>query len=364
MITITQSPQDFYPAYNDSYLKFYTDFSEDDRAIIRVLGTFYQFTIYPDSIGEYLFNLKNIITSLIDTNKFRDTTLPQGMGYSDPTLYKELDIEITVQGDGTSEVSTKTYKFIKAVKQFGDTYTNNPYQLLMPGVDSYNYKLTYFEGYPMDFTIKYPTIGESITLQNKRTEEISSMFTPGSTNPYRLVLDTGVNNLQSMEILSMPDIVNTVDVRVNEVVKASIEIKKVNNQSGVYLKWFNADGAYSYWLFNQWYTEEYNSSELDRIATNNFNNIYGNSQGDTTISGKEGAKSMKVKTKVEQSDYEHLKSIITSPMVQMWSENTPYKPGKWVDVKVSTKKLNYNNKKHINQVDIEIELPGVNTQTL
>lgn len=364
-INITQSPTDFYPAYNDSYIKFTTNFTSDDRSVITITGTSYQFTIYPNSSGEYLFNLKHIIKALINPNNFNDNLdySASNWGFTDNSLYKELDFDITAYGDETSEVLAQSYSFNKAVKQFGDRSFDNPYQLMLPSEDGVNYNLTYWEGYPMELPFRYLRTTDNIRVLNTNTNTQTEILSIPSDNPFRLFIDKGSVNWLSEEYFMMPDLVNKLHILESDVIKTTINLDKKNSRSGVYLKWFNADGSYSYYLFNQYYSEDYGASEFDRIATNDFTNIYGNSKGSTAIIGKEGDKSMKLKTNVEHTEFEHLKSIITSPMVQMWSSYEPYSIGDWLDVKVNSKKLSYNNKKYINQISIEIELPEVNTQT-
>lgn len=366
MINILQAPGAFYPAYNDSYLTFTTTFTEDDRAVVKITGTPYQFTIYPDTTGEYLFNLKNLITTLINTNKFRDNLSVGGAGwlFADSNPYKSIDVEIIAYGDDASESVINTYTFTKGVKQYGDSQFTNPYQLLLPSEDGINYYLRYFEGYPFDFTFRELKVNDSVVFYNKRTEQGTTAFVAGNNSPYRVVIDKCNTNWHSAGVLTLPEMLSRIDIKVGGVVKTSVDITKEAARPGTYLKWFNSDGSYSYWLFNNWYKEEHNGKEIDRLSTNNFTNVFSNTQGYTSISGKEGESTLKLKTSVNEEEMKHLISLITSPMVQMWSEKEPFTNGKWIDVKVQSNNLTYNSKKYRNQVTIDIELPEVNTQLL
>lgn len=364
-INITQSPNNIHPAYNDSYLKFTSTYTVDDRAVV-VLDSLYQFTLFPDENGEYLFNMKEVIKALINDSQFKDTidSSVAGWGFNDASLYKEITVDIIVYGDGANETVSNTYTFNKAVKQYGDTELTNPHQLMLPSKDGINYHLTYFEGFPIDLPFRFLAATTTIALKNRRTTDTTQNFTSTVAAPYRLFLDKGNTNLAIEDILKLSDSINNIDIIINGVVASTVELKKAKNQCGRYIKWFNADGSYSYWLFNQWYKQEYVGKEIDRVSTNSFNDIYNNQEGINKITGKNGGSSLKLKTLVTEDEKNHLISLVTSPMVQMWSESDPYQDGRWIDVKLVSNGFNYANKKSKNQVEVDIELPEVNTQIL
>lgn len=381
-INITQEPTTFYPAYNNSYLQFTTTFGVDDKALVEIDST-YQFTVFPDINGNYLFNMREVVKALVNQNQFKDEvdSLQVGWGFSDSSLYKEITVDITTYGDDTTESLSKTYSFNKSVKQFGDKDYSNPYQLMLPSNDGINFKLTYFEGYPLELPFRYvqesiattvtnpdnsttTTYNNEITIKNQRTEQITTAFRPTASAPYRLFIDKGLTNWHSAGVLELPDMMSRLDIRVDGIVNTSLELTKKANECGKYLKWFNADGSYSYWLFHQWFKQDYAGKEIDRISTNNYSNIYSNNEGLTKLSGKSGGSSIKLKTIVTEAEKNHLISLVTSPMVQMWSEEDPYQDGEWISVKVTSNGFSYSNKRTRNQIEVEIELPEINTQIL
>ena len=365
MINIQQEPTAFYPAYNDSYLNFSTTFTENDRAVVVLDGS-YQFTVFPDPQGNYIFNMREIVKALINSTQFRDNlnSSVSGWGFSDSSLYKEITVDITAYGDDTSESLSKVYSFNKAVKQFGDKLLLNPYQLMLPSKDGINYSLTYFEGYPMEIPFRYLNTTDSITLYNQRTEQVSTAFVPSVNSPYRLFIDKGMTNWHSAGVLELPDMMSRLDIRAAGVTKATIELTKKADMCGKYLKFFNADGSYSYWLFHQWFKQTHTGGEIDRVSTNNYSNVFGNSEGLTKVSGKAGSNTMRLKTAVTEAEKNHIISLFTSPLVQMWSADEPYQDGKWLDIKVISRGFTYANKKTHNQIEVEIELPEVITQIL
>lgn len=360
MITISQEIPNFYPAYNESYIKFSTDFSENSKANINVGA--YTFTIYPSPNGSYMFNLKHIVTALINDNKFRDNISFVNIGgVSDPSLYLSLTVEITAFSNSGSETITKDYTFTKAVKQAGDVNYSNPNQLLLPTPDGSNYHLKYFEGFPLDFGFRYVNSGDVITVTNKSTEQVAT-FNVTQTGSHRLIIDNASENWNNDNILAMPDLLNPLQIRVNGTLRNTLNLNKQPLKEGVYLKWFNSEGGYSYWLFNKFYKTDYSTDEIDRISTNNFTDIYSQKQGTTVISGKALDKSQTLKTQVNEIEFEHLKSIVSSPLVQMWTRQDPYSVGEWIDVKVISRGLSNNTKRYIKKVEVEIELPEQNSQ--
>jgi hypothetical protein len=360
-ITITKEPTEFYPAYNESYILFSTDYTVDNRAFILVDNE-YPFSIYPNQNGEYLFNLKHIASALINTNKFRDNIdYNSGWSYSDDSLFLSLSVSITVYGDSANESINKEYTFSKAVKQVGDINFSNPYQLLLPSNDGLNYNLKYFEGFPLDVGFRYINNAELISIRNERTEGVTQNFI-GTGSPFRLVIDTGLTNWNVANILKMPDLLNPLKIRVGGVERTSLNIDKQEMRNGIYLKWFNSDGGYSYWLFNRFFKSDYKSGEIDRVGVNNFNNIYNQNQDKTAITGKELEKSLTLKAQLSETEFNHVKSLISSPLVQMWSSQEPYQDGEWLDVKVTNRGLSNNSKQYIKQVEIDIEFPEQNTQ--
>lgn len=373
-MTFTQEPQNIYPAYNDSYIKFTSAYAVDDRAVI-IVDSNYQFTIFPNSNGEYQFNLKHVITAIMNDNRFEDNLdySTSGWGFTDNSLYKSIDVSFTLYGDDTNENETRTYTFNKAVKQFGDKSYTNQYQLMYPSEDGINYHLTYFEGFPFEIPFRYipavvdngdGTFSNEITISNKRTNETSQAFRPQNTAPYRLFIDKGSTSWNSADVLQLPDMMSQLDIKVDGAVNTTVFLTKHEARCGSYLKWFNQDGTYSYWLFNDWFKEGYDSEELDRVSTNNFSNIYDNLQGVTQITGKTGGKTIELKTSVTKEEKEYIKSLFTSPKVQLYTSREPFVDGEWLDVKVATDGMVYNSKKYRNQMKVEIELPQTQTQTL
>lgn len=361
MINFTQDITPNYPVHNDIFISFQPEFLENDRSVININNGDFLFTIYPSNDGKYLFNLKSVAKSFFN-NKFKDLVDMNGNNFflPDYNLLKEISIEITCyDGEGNEETIEKTYTFNQSVKQYGDRNFTNTNQLLLPSKDGINYQLKYFEGYPIDIAFNYLNVGDEVLITNDRTEETIE-FSVEENSGYRLYLDKGFAGLP----MNMPDMGNPLQIAINSDNVISIDVRKIASKCGVYLKWLNTEGAYSYWLFDKFFNETIEASEIDRVTTNNFSNIYSNSEGQSIITGKEAGKEMTIKTLVDENDYQHLKSLMTSPFVQLWSEQKPFQVGQWLNIKVTNRNIQYSNKRGKNKVSLDIELPEVQTQKL
>ncbi|MFI8379624.1 hypothetical protein [Leeuwenhoekiella sp. NPDC079379] len=363
-ITILNQPQPINPTYNDTYISFSSDLVGNNQAKIKIQG--FEFSIIPNLQGVYHFNLKEIVKGLFESS-FQDGDFLPSIGYkiSDLTLFKTFDFEVSVYNDeGDEENIQVEYSFNKSVKQFGEDVFQNDVQLLNHTLNGYDYNLTYFEGYPFDITVQNLNDNSGdLTFKNKNSNQVSEAISidNGTT---RIYLDKGVDNWSITGFLNIPDLLNKLELYVDDSFKVNLNLKKVTSKCGVYLKWFNKDGSYSYRLFDEFFKDETSANSLDEVGVNSFQNINSNSTGNLKILGKEGARELQLKTRVNQTEVYQIKDIITSPQVQMYSSNKPFTGGKWLNVTVSTRGINISNKKASNEVAITVVLPQLNTQTL
>jgi hypothetical protein len=72
-----------------------------------------------------------------------------------------------------------------------------------------------------------------------------------------------------------------------------ILILKNGINCGIYLKWFNANGGYSYWLFDKFYSDTTSTKTIDEIV-GKYDNLK-NVNSFSTITGKELMQPIKYK---------------------------------------------------------------------
>jgi hypothetical protein len=106
----------------------------------------------------------------------------------------------------------------------------------------------------MEFAIYGLTSTNTYYFKNKTTVNQSSTFTATNSNVKRIFFSDGGYNETTSNLLSLSTTSNLIEVWVNGAF-ANINIKRMESNCGIYLKWFNANGGYSYWLFDKFYSD-------------------------------------------------------------------------------------------------------------
>ena len=195
-ISVSKEPTQYYPAYNDSYIIFSSDLADNNRAEIQVLPTSVfpnKFVIYPDSDGNYVFNLKEAAIVTFGNNRFRSSSSFEDVGYTTASYFQnkynayiDLGVTIEVFSDEDSETSVNSYRFARGIKQVGESIFDNQYQLLSYSSDGVNYYMTYFEGFPFNFDMLKVDDEDEIVIKNLNTGNESDIITVSKTTEYDL----------------------------------------------------------------------------------------------------------------------------------------------------------------------------------
>ena len=144
--------------------------------------------------------------------------------------------------------------------------------------------------------------------------------------------------------------------------RTNLFLKKKKICSGIYLKWFNADGGFSHWLFSEFTNEKIKGKDISFIGRNKFLNV-GNLKSSFLSTGKTGAKGLNVKTKYKQTEADVLKSLFISPLIQMYTSKEANVEGEFIDVTVEETYSN-DSKRGINEIALTIDLPELITARL
>ncbi|MBC5836781.1 hypothetical protein [Flavobacterium muglaense] len=367
MITITNDLLPINPAYNDSIIEFEIDeVGTYPSAYIVIDSTDDIFAIYGIN-NKYFFNFKSIVTSLINKNNFKDSIIPQLYSssiYDDESLSLILPITIYISGAFIS----KTYKFKKNVEQligYNDKInSSNTINILLPTQNNVDYYLPYFEGYPIDFAIFGLTTGDTYYLKNTSTYNISAPATSSNDKVKRLFLSDGANNEFLTNLIGLSTTVNKCELWVNETFKSNLLIKRNESKCGVYLKWFNDAGSYSYWLFDE-ISESIKTDTISELSTgfNNLQHLTSTSQ----ITGKKADNAKVLTTKFNEFERSYIQSILSSPFVEMYIYNEPFRQMNqysFIGVAVNESNTVFNKKNNQYKMNVTITLPQINTQTL
>lgn len=368
-ITITKNISGVYPAYNDSYIQFTSSLANNERAEIEITGGIFteRFIVYPNKSGVYTFNFKEPAKALMSEYPLEDVngaTISSGTwGQSLNGVSLTLDATIYVYNSTTNESTTINLDFYRAVKQYGQSIYDNNGQILNYSTNGVDFNLTYFEGYPFSFELQnmVHTGTKDITVKNLNTGNVSEEISTQFTGAFKIIVDKGSFNWTTTDFLPLPSTINRLEIYEDEVFKSNLNLKKVSSKCGVYLKWLNNDGGYSYWLFDEFYRDTLTSNIVGVYATNAFGNI-GDSLSPSGMLGKEAARSMRLKTKVNKTEVKIIESLFTSPYVELYSATEPFQDGTWLSVQLNDN-FTISNKKEINDVTVNIVLPEQNTIT-
>ncbi|PZR18851.1 MAG: hypothetical protein DI539_16055, partial [Flavobacterium psychrophilum] len=160
-VVITKDLLAINPAYNDSIIQYASDtLTGNTRSEIVVNGI--TFNVVPLN-GTFTFNFKEIVKSIINTNHFEDTVIPNltaGYLYSDSNIRKSINVTIRIIGSST-EVLNKSYVFLRGVEQLPDYHRMSQIapttRVLLPTNNYTDYYCKFTEGYPFDIAIQFPS---------------------------------------------------------------------------------------------------------------------------------------------------------------------------------------------------------------
>lgn len=366
-ITIIKEPSGIYPAYNDSFVLFSSDLSENIRAEISASPSSIfskPFVLYPDDNGQYVFNLKEVAKTILNASEFEDSNFFDDAYYKSITgLYLLQTITIKVFNASTDETLIKSYEFFKSVKQIEDVIYSNPFQILNNSKNGVDYYLTYFEGFPFHFDIQRVLTGKDITVKNVGSSDISDVMTTTEDGSFRFNVDrSNGENWTASNFLPLITGLNQLEIYENGVFKTNLFLKKKKKCSGVLLKWFNSDGGYSSYLFDEYYTEEIKGKDIDFVGSNEFLNV-GELDSNVKSIGKKAERSLILKTKCDANEVETLKSLYSSPLVQMYTSKTENIKGKFINVGIDGA-FNPKNKRVNNEFVLNVTLPEMITAKL
>lgn len=372
MITFIKDLLPVNPAYNDSIVQFSsTTITGATKANITVEGD--TFTIVPFN-GVFTFNLKEVIKAKLNLNRFDDTVIPDlSTGeylYDDATIGRNFTVDFNVQNLTTGETTSKTYYFQRSVEQLPNYHRlnqlPNSIRVLLPSENYIDYAVKYFEGYPFDFAVNVLSSGNTLMIRNITTNQQTEGYTATTSDAKRVYISDGGNNTTDTNILVNSSTLNRLEMYVNDAFVANINVTKIESQCGVYLKWVNSKGSYSYWLFDSIYKDNLTPKTIDEI-----NGYYDNLQNLTTTShliGKTANRTYQLNTKFDNSDAAYLSDLSTSPAVWMYAHQSPFQQIQdkydWVGVKLSDTAFGVDRKTSKQKYSITITLPDVNTITL
>jgi len=145
-----------------------------------------------------------------------------------------------------------------------------------------------------------------------------------------------------------------------------LNIVKEDVTCGVYLKWINQYGGWSYWLFPKYDGRQLTLKSLGEI-NQDFNNLDSTPNQVAQIGMSAGEKLVVNSDKLSAEEFNLLRTILLSPKVYLFT-GSPFAQADvqdWMEVGVkNTRQATRNRQGLALDIDLEIELPDYYTQTL
>lgn len=361
-ITITQSIPNMYPAYNDSWIHFTSQGLGSLRAEITAFPTDLfprKFTIYPQG-SIFRFNLKEIVSSIFSKIGFEDIgNFTDAYSKSIPYHYLSQPIKIEVFGTGTHEILDISFTFFRSVLQAGEKIHSNDYQLLMNSDNGKDHYMTYNKGFPAHFDIKRVLAGvnKKIEVKNLNNGQIGQFKPPTLDGIFRINIDKGEGkNWITENVLPLNLGLNRLEIYEDNIFQSNLILNLIEKCSGVYLKWLNPQGGYSYFLFDKYHIENLDSGYEGQVYKDDFK-LISEAQGFFNPIAKAADRTQSVRARYNQDQYRELRGLLTSPYVQMYSSEQANILGEWIDVRIEGS-LSHSNKRMNNTLEVQIVKPA------
>ncbi|WP_456867084.1 hypothetical protein [Galbibacter sp. BG1] len=331
--TIISQPNGILPAFNNSIVKWEnTTLSNVKYSEVYMISGSLPFIIYPAPDGTFTINMKDAIKVVLGDEPFKDYLLPNlSLGdwvYEDDNLKTVFNTEFRVCDDnGTCQGKSLGFRLIKSAEDMigyrmkldasPDMY------LMLPSENNVDFKATYFEGYPFEVAmINMEGTNKTLKIKNVTTGMEASKTT-NNLNVKRIVVSDGAYDLTTEDILPLTPQQNRLEIYVNDVFKNNLILDRVDAKCGVYLKWFNRNGAYSYWLFDKFFDDSITvKTDKNRyyVGYDNLENLTKKYQ----TGNKTATRSYTLTTTVKKEDYKTIESLYMSPSVEMYVHQTPF----------------------------------------
>ncbi len=223
---IAEPPKKYLSIYNSQILAFQETSTKNIKAIIsfEVDNKFKNLILYPDPKRIYFFYIDEIaklfFTSYEDDYEYNPNIPTYHTGLK---LIKSVKFKVTIYPVNITQNFGK-YIFLKSTNSF---YVSNPYnykKLLAP-----QQKLIYFKGYPFEFSLLL------------------------ASTVKRYLVNFG--NYENIYLLSLFP-------------------SKVVDKCGIYVKWFNQQGAYSYYLFDKNSIVNIKTGKSEILSINNLDKVH------------------------------------------------------------------------------------------
>lgn len=375
--TSTVNAGKLHMAYNNHIIRFRSSNNAAPLYCDITSGDILNVRLYPSPTNDFFFNFTPYVAALINKRNFNDTinaqidsAAPSSLVYSfseGTFLQLSVTIKVVFPEEVTDSV-TQVFSWLAGVEQVND-YTNftiNGLYVLSPfrKLSATEYYIKYWQGYPFDLPVYTP--GGNVTLYNA-TNLLSATFGLGGYGD-RIFFSDGRTDETLEDLLPLVDGHNRVRMRLGNATAhdKDILIEKVPHRSGVYLKWLNKYGGYSYWLFEDTYSIDRSTKQLGEIGRDNYNLEEAFTR--SAQLGKESQDTIKVIAELLTEDERRIvEGILDSPKIYLFT-GQPYARSSrsdWTEVSLKTTGARLKNPRQpLTNFTFDLELPARFTQRL
>lgn len=367
-------------AYNNDIIRFYsnaTSPAEYAEVALRDLGgtsDLFRVRLYPDPQGKFFLNLRPYITSLINSREFEDT-LETDIESGDPasfvyefteSTYFNRSLIIKVANAEDSEPS-RIYNltWLAGVEQIGNplSYKKTDIVVLSPlqKLSNNQHYFKYWQGYPFD--IAFYAAQKDFALRNNTNGFSQNLRIKGYIS--RLFLSDGRTDETLEGLLPLVEGRNSLSLQFPNQQKC-ITLDKEPYKCGVYVKWLNKYGGYSYWLFENTYSVDRSTKYLGELERDNTN--LEDTKTRTVQIGKESQDTLKVVAELlTEEERTIVEGIIDSPKIYLFTGQPYSRSGArdWMEVTLKTSSIRTKNPRQpLTNFAFDLELPMRYTQVL
>jgi hypothetical protein len=335
--------------------------------------------LYPDPENRFYINLKPYVQALMNTRNFEDTLQPSiAGGFAGDYIfdftagsYLDTDVKFTITlSDNTTETFTAhTLTWFAGVEQLNDynTLLKTEPLVLSPFKrhTANHYYLKYWEGYPFDLSLYCP--GTVINLKNDTTLLEQDFDVAGKVS--RIVFSDGRTDETLEAFFPLTEGHNSIRIMASAEATVNdkfLTLEKIPYRHGVYLKWLNKYGGYSYWLFEDTYSVDRSTKQLGELDRD-LNNLE-DSFGRAIQMGKESQDSIRVIAELlTEEERVVVEGLLDSPKIYLFTGRPLSQNGRnsWVEVSLKTSGSRIKNARQpLTNFTFDLELPQRFTQVL
>lgn len=361
--TTSRSITDYLEGFNNNVVVFSSDDVLDSTKCNINIGA-KDFVITPNTSNVFRYNFLEVIEALIKGQLADGLTFGNPNEYEDTDLYSSFLVTYTITfTDDSTEQTSATHRFLRSIAQIGDTQTAFADGLLM-----HQSQVTVFNGFPFD--LSFLNDATAFDIVNKTNSKVISFAGAGEST--RVIFGSGLLGLseftQRVDDASGTienachdiEIVDLLNIGFNDVCfvadgfadnQITIELKDVCE--GVYLKWFNRKGTWSYWLFNKIYKQSVKTRITDTYTVD-FENVEDTVATELIIGKDTSVPRTLIQTNVSIEQRLQLEDVLTSERVELYTGTQNEGLGTWqtvivgqgnfkiIDTKINLSEIRFN----------------------